>query len=114
MDRIDDFLTAYSLALDEAAALHAELEAAKTALSRQYARLVIKAGGSQKMAEYAAEASEEYEQESVKLDDLRLRAGKARAKADGMTARLDVWRTRESTRRAQLQQRRDHNANAEA
>lgn len=103
---VDSFMVAYGHALDEAATFGAEYEAAKAALKRQYAKLVVAAEGSKGKAEYAAEASGEYDAAAVKLDELRLKMARAKAKAEHMTARLEVWRTRESTRRLNL--RREH------
>lgn len=105
---VDSFMTAYGHALDEAATLGAEYEAAKAALKRHYARLVVAAEGSKGKAEYAAEASGDYDAAAVKLDELRLKMARAKAKAEHMTARLDVWRTRESSRRAQQQRRSNY------
>ena len=112
MERIDGFIAAYGHALEEAARLGAEETKLEEERKILFSKLVVDAGDiSAAKAEHVARASDDFRDISDRLATARLQCALAKAKAQHMTARLDIWRTRESTRRAQ--QRRDHDARDE-
>ena len=113
MERIDGFIAAYGHALEEAARLGAEETKLEEERKILFSKLVVDAGDiSAVKAEHVARASASYREHGELLATVRLQCALAKAKAQHMTARLDIWRTRESTRRAQ--QRRDQRGTQEA
>lgn len=103
MASVDELLSDLGPALQSAAALEAQVEHA------EHLRKVILAAEMPKdlpewKADAAARCTARYQEHLEQMNLLKLSAGEARAKAEYLRSRLDVWRTRESTRRSQLSQ----------
>lgn len=103
MASVDELLSDLGPALRAAAQLEAEVE------RLEHLRKVVLADEMPKdlpewKADAAARSSARYQEFLKGLHNVKTGAGEARAKAEYLRSRLDVWRTRESTRRSQLQQ----------
>ena len=98
-----DLLAEYGAALEAAAKLQAEAE-----YHEHHRKVVLAEQMDPYLPEWKADAgariSQPYIEKLNELAEATKAAGLARGKVLHIQARLDVWRTRESTRRAQLQQ----------
>lgn len=103
-DAVVELLEQYRVALVNAAALDAEAdhleEMRKVVLAEQTDTALPL-----NKAEVAARISPAYIEHLKKLREAKAAAGDARGVVVYIAARLDAWRTRESSRRAQLQHR---------
>lgn len=107
MTTIDQLLEEYGQALSAAARLDVEADVAEEARKTAYAKAVlvrVKMDLSVMKAEYEARADQDYQAANFKQKAAAKEAGEAKAKVVYLAARLDVWRTRESTRRELLKQ----------
>lgn len=102
-DEVAAVVAEYRAALKEAATLGAELANAEDRAKVVFAEMVLRQGDmAVARAEYAARASDAYQEQVRAVANVRLKAADAKARADGLEKRIEVWRTRESSRRAAM------------
>ena len=105
-DPVQELLDEYRAALSKAAALGAEAEhleeMRKVVLAEQYVLTVPEWKN-----DAAARVSQSYRNHLKQLWRVKAEAAEAKGVVIHIAMRLEVWRTRESSRRAQLQQRSD-------
>jgi len=102
MSAIDDFMTEYGEALQEAARLGPIAEHEEHMRKVVLAEVAAEIGGAVAQAENRARASERYAMQLAKLLLARTAAEKAKARVTHMAARLDVWRSKVSTERERM------------
>ena len=99
---LDTVLAEYRVALDDAERLAAEAEHLE-----HLRKVVIAEESDQTLPEWKADAlaraTQRYKGHLEQLHAVKLAAGAVKAKVTHIATRLDVWRTRESSRRARLQ-----------
>lgn len=78
------------------------LDESKKSLRSQIAMSVLKEAGSVNKAEMISEASPEYAEHIVKMVEARKNANKARVRYDTDKAYVELLRSQESTKRAEL------------
>lgn len=105
MPAIDDFLHEYGAALAEAARLGVEAEHAEHLRRNALADAMGENDGLPEWkADARARATNTYLDALTRWKDAALAAAEAKAKAEHLRARLDVWRTRMSTERERIRQ----------
>lgn len=101
----DTFTERLEVALEEAASDKSEADAIEERRKCVFSEMVNQIGGSVTKAEHEARASEKYLEMTEQMIVARTRANMSAAKVKGMEARLEAWRTAESSRRAEMQLR---------
>lgn len=95
----------YRLALVKAARLRGEALTAERLQKRVYSRCYLAAEGTVAMREHTARTQGQFIAAEDAWLEKQSAADLAEAEAEAMRARMEVWRTQESSRRAEMQMR---------
>lgn len=101
----DKFTERLEVALEEAAADKSEADAIEERRKCAFSEMVNQFGGSVAKAEHEARGCTQYIKMTEQMITAKTRANMSAAKVKGMEARLEAWRTAESSRRAEMQLR---------
>lgn len=101
----DTFTERLEIALEEAARDKSAADELEEIRKLSLSQIVVSIGGPVAKAEHEARASSEYADMTEKLCAAKTKANMSAAKVKGMEARLEAWRTAESSRRAEMQLR---------
>ncbi len=104
MMTIDELLEQRRTAAREVGTLAAEVESLDEVRRIAFSREVTASKESVAKAEHAARASDIYVKSCDDLHNARLKLGEAKAQADYLEKRIEVWRTRSANARQQRSQ----------